>query len=87
MERKKEPNDLRRDLSIANYKYAPNKILYVKESELEDPSAGQKNKQIYTPAKWDTEKYVEQHNSLLNKDKSNIKLVYSSLCRRPPTLC
>ena len=70
--KEKEPNDLRRDLSIANYKYAPNKILYVKESELEDPSAGQKNKQIYTPAKWDTEKYVEQHNSLLNKDKSNI---------------
>ena len=66
------PNDLRRDLSIANYKYTPNKQLYVKENELDDPSLGQKNKQLYTPAKWDTEKYVEQYNSLLNKDKSNI---------------
>lgn len=67
-----EPNDLRRDLSIANYKYAPDKVLYVPENQLDVPTQGQKQKQTYTPAKWNTEKYVEQYNALLNKDKSNI---------------
>lgn len=68
----KEANDKRRNLSIANYKYEPTKTYWVKENELESPGAGQKNKQNYTPAKWDTEKYVEEYNSLLNNDKSNI---------------
>ncbi|WP_448779153.1 RagB/SusD family nutrient uptake outer membrane protein [Bacteroides congonensis] len=67
-----EANDKRRDLSIANYKYDPEKSYWAKENELGNAGAGQKNKQNYTPAKWDTEKYVEEYNSLLNNDKSNI---------------
>lgn len=74
-------NDLRRDLSIANYKYAPNKMLLTKtdknteEQALADdldPTKGQSAKQNYTPAKWDTEKYVKSGNALLNNDKSNV---------------
>src|SRR5690606_16768872 len=32
----------------------------------------QKEKQNYTPAKWDTEKYVPESNKLFNNDRSNI---------------
>lgn len=74
-------NDLRRDLSIANYKYAPNKMLLTKNDKNTeeqaiaddlDPAKGQSAKQNYTPAKWDTEKYVKSGNALLNNDKSNV---------------
>ena len=78
--------DLRCDLSVANYKYnhnvAPGKVLWTiddKNPDFEkaaadeaDPAKGQSKKQNYTPAKWDTEKYVESSNFLLNNDKSNV---------------
>lgn len=78
--------DLRRDLSVANYKYnhvvAPGKVLWTiddKNPNFEaaaaddlDPAKGQNKKQNYTPAKWDTEKYVKASNALLNNDKSNV---------------
>ena len=78
--------DLRRDLSVANYRYnhsiAPGPLLWTledknpdyelaKEEDL-DPTKKQNKKQNYTPAKWDTEKYVEASNKLLNNDKSNV---------------
>ncbi|SMC94107.1 RagB/SusD family nutrient uptake outer membrane protein [Pedobacter nyackensis] len=75
------PEDLRRDISIANYQYNPSKTLWVKAaSETEqvaiandaDPTKKQKEKQNYTPGKWDTEKYVPQSNKLINNDRSNI---------------
>lgn len=68
----KEKGDKRRDLSIANYKYDPDKSFWAKPEEVDKPTAGQKNKQNYTPAKWDTEKYVKEYNFLLNNDKSNV---------------
>ncbi|MGL4292710.1 MAG: RagB/SusD family nutrient uptake outer membrane protein [Bacteroidales bacterium] len=73
--------DLRCDLSIANYQYSPAKKLWAQgssdtpESALnndKDPEKRQKEKQNYTPAKWDIEKYVPQSNALLNNDKSNV---------------
>lgn len=69
-----EPEDLRRNLSIANYQYdASGKIPWAKnDPNDEDPEKDQKNKQNYTPAKWDTEKYVSQGNQLINNDRSNI---------------
>lgn len=79
--KEKQPQDLRRELSIANYKYEPEKVLWVKsksdsdalaEANDADPEKKQKEKQNYTPAKWDTEKYVSQSNKLMNNDKSNI---------------
>ncbi|MNK04917.1 SusD family protein [compost metagenome] len=75
------PEDLRRDISVANYQYNPTKTLYAKgatESEQvgqandADPTKKQKEKQNYTPGKWDTEKYVPQSNKLINNDRSNI---------------
>lgn len=75
------PEDLRRDISVANYQYNPTKVLWVKaasESEQTaltndaDPTKKQKEKQSYTPGKWDTEKYVPQSNKLINNDKSNV---------------
>lgn len=75
------PEDLRRDISVANYRYNPSKVLWVKaaaDSEQTalandaDPTKKQKEKQDYTPGKWDTEKYVTQSNKLINNDKSNI---------------
>ncbi len=73
--------DLRRDISIANYRYNPSKMLWVQKSSDTDEIAEQKDsditnvqkeKQNYTPAKWDTEKYVPQSNALINNDKSNV---------------
>lgn len=73
--------DKRRDIAVANYRYDPQKTLWVKgASDTEDiaiandadPLKKQKEKQNYTPGKWDTEKYVPQSNKLINNDKSNI---------------
>ena len=74
--------DWRRPLSIANYQYTDDgKTLLTKgEKETEqtaiaddlDPTKEVKAKGSYTPAKWDTEKYVEDANYLVNQDKSNI---------------
>lgn len=80
--------DLRRDISIANYRYTdPQKdnptgyqMLARGSKDTEevgiqndlDPSKRQKEKQTYTPAKWDIQKYGESSNSLINNDKSNV---------------
>lgn len=78
---REDAGDLRRDISVANYQYNPTKKLYVQgASDTEetaeindaDPTKKQKEKQNYTPAKWDTEKYVPQSNKLINNDKSNV---------------
>ncbi|NDV79511.1 RagB/SusD family nutrient uptake outer membrane protein [Dysgonomonas sp. 511] len=75
------PEDLRRDISIANYQYLAEKTLYAKgssdtpeQAEINDadPTKKQKEKQYYTPAKWDIEKYVPQSNMLINNNKSNV---------------
>lgn len=71
--------DKRLNLSVANYQYNPTKTLYVKgKSDTEakaiendrKPEMKNKEKQNYTPAKWDIEKYVQ--NKLINNDKSNV---------------
>ncbi len=79
--------DKRRDLSIANYRYddsvGDGPIFWAAEktngvydpvksakSDL-DPDKRQKEKQNYTPAKWDIEKYV-MTGYLLNNDQSNV---------------
>ncbi|MDH6308909.1 hypothetical protein M2451_001633 [Dysgonomonas sp. PFB1-18] len=73
--------DLRRDISIANYQYNDDKKLYAQgasdtpeQAEISDadPTKKQKEKQNYTPAKWDIEKYGSQSNKLINNDKSNV---------------
>lgn len=76
------PGDLRRDISVANYQYKDTKELYVKSASDKDesvtlandadPTKKQKEKQNYTPGKWDTEKYVPESNKLMNNDKSNV---------------
>lgn len=73
--------DIRRDLSVANYQYTDTKktLWAASASDTEesaaakdaDPIKAQKNKQNYTPAKWDIEKYVEK-GSFINNDKSNV---------------
>lgn len=78
---REDVSDIRRDLSIANYQYTDTKkSLWVAgasdtdESAAEkdaDPTKAQKNKQNYTPAKWDIQKYVTT-NSFINNDKSNV---------------
>lgn len=81
LEWRAEPQDLRCNLSVANYQYNPGKVLWassksdtpeVAEANDADPTKRQKEKQSYTPAKWDTEKYVPQSNKLINNDKSNV---------------
>lgn len=71
--------DKRLNLSVANYQYNPTKTLYTKgKSDTEakaiendrKPEMKNKEKQNYTPAKWDIEKYVQ--NKLINNDKSNV---------------
>lgn len=76
--------DLREKISVANYRYSndDNKPeLWVRgKSDTEavalandaDPQKKQKEKQSYTPAKWDVQKYVTSANYLLNNDSSNI---------------
>ena len=80
--------DVRRDISVANYRYTDptedNPTGYQllargskdseevgKENDL-DPDKRQKEKQTYTPAKWDIQKYGEGSNALINNDKSNV---------------
>lgn len=72
--------DLRQNLSIANYQYRENAKLWAASSSdseesaaIKDanPNSAQKNKQNYTPAKWDIEKYVTT-GKLINNDKSNV---------------
>lgn len=78
---REQPADLRRDISIANYRYNNDYQLWAQGSSNTlqeaqvldaDPTKKQKEKQNYTPAKWDTEKYVPQSNALINNDKSNV---------------
>ena len=68
-------NDPRMALSIADYKY-PNddKIPVTYFSTVTNPSEDNLNKQrqLFTPAKWDTEKYVGSANYIINNDKSNV---------------
>lgn len=61
--------DLRRNLSIADYKYV-NTVKTPLSNKTPDEDG--KNWQNMTPAKWDTEKYVLPNNILINQDKSNI---------------
>lgn len=67
-------NDPRMKLSIADYTYNSAKgdgpIPLVSASMSEDNA--NKGRQNFTPAKWDTEKYVESANHIANNDKSNI---------------
>lgn len=77
-------NDPRLPLSIADYRYGysnknqtivtDEKISYFETTGSANPSEEQKNKQrqLFTPAKWDTEKYVSDANRLVNNDKSNV---------------
>lgn len=71
--------DKRLNISVANYQYSPTKTLYAKgKSDTEakalendrKPEMKNKEKQNYTPAKWDVEKYAKQ-GYLINSDKSN----------------
>lgn len=71
--------DKRLALSVANYIYNPDRKLCTQgrsdsdEKALEDdrlPEMKNKEKQGYTPAKWDIEKYCQ--NKLINNDKSNV---------------
>lgn len=74
--------DCRRPLSIANFQYDEDgKKLYARGSSDTDetaknndvdPNKRQKEKQNYTPGKWDIEKYVQPANSIINDDKSNV---------------
>lgn len=76
--------DLRQAISVANYRYNDDDSspdLWVKgssetvaaaEAEDADPTLKQKEKQSYTPGKWDVVKYVGSANTLINNDKSNV---------------
>lgn len=60
---------MRCNLSIADYKYVGTvKTPY----STKGPDEDQKNWQLLTPAKWDTEKYVSKSNVLINGERSNI---------------
>ncbi len=69
-------NDPRMAISIADYKYDSSKgdgpITYI--STVTNPTEDNLNKQrqLYTPGKWDTEKFVNSSNYIVNNDKSNI---------------
>ena len=71
-------NDPRMKLSIADYKYdhtlGSGPITYFSTISSANPSEDQKNRQrqLFTPGKWDTEKYVETSNYIVNNDKSNV---------------
>lgn len=77
-------DDPRFALSIADYRYGysnskktivtDGKIKFFDTIESSNPSEDQLNKQrqLFTPAKWDTEKYVQSANYLINNDKSNV---------------
>ncbi|MDE5621699.1 MAG: RagB/SusD family nutrient uptake outer membrane protein, partial [Alistipes sp.] len=69
-------NDPRMALSIADYKYdssvSSGPVTYF--STVSSPSETNYNRQrqLFTPGKWDTEKYVQSANAIANNDKSNI---------------
>ena len=69
-------NDPRMAISIADYKYDSSKgsdpVTYI--STVTNPTEENLNKQrqLFTPGKWDTEKYVNSANYMINNDKSNI---------------
>lgn len=76
--------DLRRDLSVANYRYddkvSKGRVLWARDAKASDevnlkndldPKKKQKEKQNYTPAKWDIEEYVSS-GGLINNDRSNV---------------
>lgn len=84
LEWRNHPGDLRCNLSVANYRYQyadGSQTLWAQTSSATpeqaaqndlDPSKNQKEKQNYTPAKWDVEKYCKGGNYILNNDKSNV---------------
>ena len=69
-------NDPRMALSIADYKYdssvSSGPVTYF--STVSSPSETNYNRQrqLFTPGKWDTEKYVQSANAISNNDNSNI---------------
>lgn len=65
-------NDPRYELSIANYKYVGTNKTYFSNVDISQSATDAKNWQVSTPAKWDTEKYVQSGNYLINADKSNV---------------
>lgn len=68
-------NDPRMAISIADYKYSnDDKTPVTYFSTVSSPSEDNYNKQrqLFTPGKWDTEKYVNSANYIVNNDKSNI---------------
>lgn len=77
-------DDPRLELSVADYRYGyTNKdktidtdgyIKYFDTITKKNPSEDDYNaqRQLFTPAKWDTEKYVQGSNYLVNNDKSNV---------------
>ncbi len=76
---RKQGTDLRRDISIANYQYqADGTVALYARTDADDlnPEKRQKEKQNYTPAKWDLEKYCDGSNKLINNDKSNANWYY-----------
>ncbi|MEG1622976.1 MAG: RagB/SusD family nutrient uptake outer membrane protein [Alistipes sp.] len=56
------------------------KVTYEQMIKIENPTSSEekliearnKKRQLFNPAKWDTEKYVEPANALLNNDRSNV---------------
>lgn len=64
----KKESDLRYNVSIADYKYKGT----VKTPYYNTTDKDERGKQLYTPGKWDTEKYLTQGNALINSDRSNI---------------
>lgn len=69
-------DDPRMALSIADYKYVAGSgrtpVTYF--STVSNPTETNLNRQrqVFTPAKWDTEKYVNTANYIVNNDKSNV---------------
>ena len=72
--------------SISNFQYKPAKTFFGKAGQYAlgdekvtltaeeaslNPDVDQKNKQYFTPAKWDLEKYTDAANKLINDDRSD----------------
>jgi len=81
----KQTGDKRYAISVADYKYGnnstsnpdldvPGKIKYFDLITKSKPTESDymKQREFFTPAKWDTELYVQPHNYLINNDYSNI---------------
>lgn len=81
-----QKGDKRWALSISNFQYKPTKTFFGKAGQYTigdekvtltaeeaslNPDVDQKNKQYFTPAKWDLEKYTNAANKLINDDRSN----------------